>query len=97
MALKTRAGGFAIDEPMPASNLTPQPIEPRIPTPKKTRVSKVAPSREGLVQFGFFVSPEARRQIRGWAGLNGRTTQDIGDEMMNDWCRKHGLHRLAKS
>ena len=88
MALKIKRTAFAVDEPVPAATVAV--------VPKKPRLSQVAPSREGLVQFGFFVSPEARRQVRGWAGLNGRTTQDIGDEMMNDWCRKHGLHRLTK-
>jgi hypothetical protein len=49
------------------------------------------------VPFGFFIPPEARRQIKGFAGVNGRTTQDIGQEMLDDWFAKHGLHRLAGS
>jgi hypothetical protein len=50
-----------------------------------------------LVPFGFFVPPEARMQLKGFAGLNGRTTQEIGQEMMDDWFVKHGMHRLAGS
>lgn len=64
---------------------------------KRERKTQVPASRQGLVPFGFFVPPEARMQIKGFAGLNGRTTQDIGQEMMDDWFVKHGMHRLAGS
>lgn len=64
---------------------------------KRQRKTEIPASRRGVVPFGFFVPPEARKQVKGWAGLNGRTTQDIGQEMMDDWFAKHGLHRLAGS
>jgi hypothetical protein len=78
------------------------PVAPRLEAvpinrQKRERKSQVPASRQGLVPFGFFVPPEARMQIKGWAGLNGRTTQDIGQEMMDDWFVKHGMHRLAGS
>jgi hypothetical protein len=72
------------------------PAEPIAPVRKRReRQSQVPASRQGLVPFGFFVPPEARKQLKGWAGLNGRTTQEIGQEMMDDWFAKHGMHRLA--
>jgi hypothetical protein len=64
---------------------------------RRERKTQVPASRKGLVPFGFFVPPEARMQIKGFAGLNGRTTQEIGQEMMDDWFVKHGMHRLAGS
>jgi hypothetical protein len=74
------------------------PAEPVTPVRKRReRQSQVPASRQGLVPFGFFVPPEARKQLKGWAGLNGRTTQEIGQEMMDDWFAKHGMHRLAGS
>jgi hypothetical protein len=78
------------------------PVAPRLEAvpinrPKRERKTQVPASRQGLVPFGFFVPPEARMQIKGFAGLNGRTTQDIGQEMMDDWFVKHGMHRLAGS
>ncbi len=91
MALKSR--GFAPDD---ETGLRPGPVEPPAARPTKERTTKVAPSREGLEQFVFYVTPEAKRQVRGWAGLNGVTVQEIGQEMLEDWCRKMGLHRLAR-
>jgi hypothetical protein len=77
----------------------PQPRLEAVPVgrSRRERKTQVPASRQGLVPFGFFVPPEARMQIKGWAGLNGRTTQDIGQEMMDDWFVKHGMHRLAGS
>jgi hypothetical protein len=76
----------------------PPPVEALAPMPqRRERATAVPPSRQGLVPFGFFIPPEARKQLKGWAGLNGRTTQDIGQEMLDDWFAKHGLHRLAGS
>ena len=78
---------------------TPLPTEDQpAPPPKRQRKTELPASRQGMVPFGFFVPPEARRQIKGWAGMNGRTTQDIQvQEMMDDWFAKNGLHRLAGS
>ena len=81
----------------PTPSMTPPSVEPVPVRGKRERKSAIPPSRQGMVPFGFFVPPEARKQIKGWAGLNGRTTQDIGQEMMDDWFAKHGLHRLAGS
>lgn len=90
MALKIR--GFAPDD---ASGIQPKAVQ-SLPTKLvKERTTAVAPSRVGLEQFVFYVSPEAKRQIRGWVGLNGTTMQEIGQEMLDDWCRKKGLHRLG--
>jgi hypothetical protein len=90
MALKIR--GFAPDD---ASGIQPKAVQSLPTKPVKERTTAVAPSRVGLEQFVFYVSPEAKRQIRGWVGLNGTTMQEIGQEMLDDWCRKKGLHRLG--
>ncbi len=91
MALRSR--GFAPDD---ASGLRPTAAPEPAAKPVRERATPVAPSREGMAQFVFYVRPEARRQVRAWAALNGRTVQDIGQEMLNDWCRKQGLHRLTE-
>src|SRR3954468_4791910 len=96
MGLKTRAR-IALDGGPLAAPAGPPPVanQPSVATsPRRERRSPVPASRQGLVPFGFFVPPEARKQIKGWAGMNGRTTQDIGQEMMDDWFAKQGLHRL---
>jgi hypothetical protein len=100
VALKSLSRGKITADSGPLAALAPalpavEPVTP--PRPKRERKSAIPASRQGLVPFGFFVPPEARKQIKGWAGLNGRTTQDIGQEMMDDWFAKHGLHRLAGS
>ena len=97
MGLKTRSR-IALDEGPLAAPASPPPVASPAPLAvqqRRERRSQVPASRQGLVPFGFFVPPEARRQIKGWAGMNGRTTQDIGQEMMDDWFAKQGLHRLA--
>lgn len=99
MGLKTRSkialdeGPLATPAAPPAPALTPVPAAAT--RQRRERQTQVPASRQGLVPFGFFVPPEARKQIKGWAGMNGRTTQDIGQEMMDDWFAKQGLHRLA--
>ena len=90
MALKSR--GFAPDD---TSGIQPRAVPAPAARSVKERTTAVAPSRVGLEQFVFYVSPEAKRQIRGWVGLNGMTMQEIGQEMLEDWCRKKGLHRLG--
>jgi hypothetical protein len=95
MALKSFDRPKFVTDPSPlAPSAAPVPEPANQP---RQRVSRIPPSRQGLVPFSFFVPLEARKQIKGWAALNGRSTQDIGQEMMNDWCAKHGLHRLAGS
>ena len=79
------------------TDATQRPAAPVAAPLKKERVSPVAPSRQGLVPFSFFVPPEARRQLKAWAAVHDRSTQEIGLEMMDDWCAKHGLHRLASA
>ncbi len=98
MALKvsTRGKITADTSPLaPAAMPPPKNLPPQ--SSKRQRKTEIPVSRLGVVPFGFFVPPEARKQVKGWAGLNGRTTQDIGQEMMDDWFAKHGLHRLAGS
>ncbi len=100
MALKSLSRGRITAESSPLAAAPAQPTIDVIPAQsraKRERKSVVPASRQGLVPFGFFVPPEARKQLKGWAGLNGRTTQEIGQEMMDDWFAKHGLHRLAGS
>jgi hypothetical protein len=84
-------GPLAAPQPVPRLEAVP------VIRSRRERKTQIPASRQGLVPFGFFVPPEARMQIKGWAGLNGRTTQDIGQEMMDDWFAKHGMHRLAGS
>lgn len=55
------------------------------------------PSRAGKVQFGGYLSPDAKRQLDVFAALNGRTIQSLFEEMVDDFSRKHGLHRLVGS
>jgi hypothetical protein len=96
MALKSSLRGRITVDSGPLSTSPPQRIEAApVTRHRRERKTQVPASRQGLVPFGFFVPPEARMQIKGFAGLNGRTTQDIGQEMMDDWFVKHGMHRLA--
>jgi len=55
------------------------------------------PSRVGKVQLGGYLSPEAKRQLDIFAAVNGRTIQSLFEEMVDDFARKHGLHRLVGS
>lgn len=98
MALKSSTRSKITVDSGPLAAPPPQRLEATsVVRSRRERKTQVPASRQGLVPFGFFVPPEARMQIKGWAGLNGRTTQDIGQEMMDDWFVKHGLHRLAGS
>ena len=54
-------------------------------------------SRIGKVQLGGYLSPEAKRQLDVFAAMNGRTMQSIFEEMIDDFSRKYGLHRLVGS
>ena len=76
----------------------PDPVLPApAPSPEmpeaKGRASQ-APSRVGKVQLGGYLPPDAKRQLDVWAAMNGRTIQSMIEEMVNDFCAKHGLHRL---
>ena len=99
MALKTRSklsfDSGPLSQPAPVESTSSADELSAAPKDRRERKSEIPASRRGLVPFGFFVPPEARRQIKGFAGLNGRTTQDIGQEMLDDWFVKHGMHRLA--
>lgn len=53
-----------------------------------------APSRVGKVQLGGYLPPDAKHQLDVWAAMNKRTMQSMIEEMVNDFCAKHGLHRL---
>ncbi len=98
MALKSSTRSKITVDSGPLAAPTPPRLEAvPVSRQKRERKTQVPASRQGLVPFGFFVPPEARMQIKGFAGLNGRTTQDIGQEMMDDWFVKHGMHRLAGS
>jgi hypothetical protein len=101
MALKTRGkisfNNGPLSQPSPALPATLAGEPTALARGKRQRKTEIPASRQGLVPFGFFIPPEARRQIKGFAGLNGRTTQDIGQEMLDDWFVKHGMHRLAGS
>jgi hypothetical protein len=95
MALKHSK--FVVGEGALSAALPTPTEDQRAAPPKRQRKTELPASRQGMVPFGFFVPPEARRQLKGWAGMHGRTTQDIGQEMMDDWFAKNGLHRLAGS
>jgi hypothetical protein len=98
MALKSSTRSkITVDSGPLAAAMPPRLEAVPVSRQKRERKTQVPASRQGLVPFGFFVPPEARMQIKGFAGLNGRTTQDIGQEMMDDWFVKHGMHRLAGS
>jgi hypothetical protein len=57
--------------------------------------AKRSPARRGKKAIAFWVEPSASLQLRT-AGLTmGRSLQDIMEEALDDWFRKHGLHRLA--
>jgi hypothetical protein len=65
---------------------------PQTPAPA---IRRKAASRTGKVQLGGYIDPDAKRQMDVFAAMNGRTVQSIVEEMVDDWFRKHGLHRLA--
>jgi hypothetical protein len=73
-----------------------QDLTAPLTTPQTTRTAK-PPSRVGKVQLGGYLSPEAKRQLDVFAAMNGRTMQSLFEEMVDDFSRKHGLHRLAGS
>jgi hypothetical protein len=54
-----------------------------------------AGARAGKVQLGAYVDQDAKRQLDVFAAMNGRTIQSLVEEMMDDFFRKNGLHRLA--
>lgn len=66
-----------------------------LPAPPAVPVTIKPPSRAGKVQLGGYLSPEAKRQIDVFAAIHGRTIQSIFEEMIDDFSRKHGLHRLV--
>ena len=68
---------------------------PFAPPPALTAVKPA--SRIGKVQLGGYLSPEAKRQLDVFAAMNGRTMQSIFEEMIDDFSRKYGLHRLVGS
>lgn len=54
-----------------------------------------APARQGKKAVAFWVTPEASMQLRATALTMNRSVQDVMTEALDDWFRKHGLHRLA--
>ncbi len=79
----------------------PPAIGERAPLPAPDTVQRQAapkpPSRVGKVQLGGYLSPDAKRQLDIFAAVNGRTIQSLFEEMVDDFSRKHGLHRLIGS
>lgn len=67
---------------------------PAPPAPAERPKVPQAPSRIGKVQLGGYLPPDAKRQLDVFAAVNGRTIQSIVEEMVDDFCVKHGLHRL---
>lgn len=80
-----------------AQNVKAEPVVPVQPDPASIYRSVKPPSRAGKIQFGGYLSPEAKRQLDVFAALNGRTIQSLFEEMVDDFSRKHGLHRLVGS
>lgn len=68
---------------------------PVLPAPPPAPAVVGPPSRAGKVQLGGYLSPDAKRQIDVFAAIHGRTIQSIFEEMIDDFSRKHGLHRLV--
>ena len=66
-----------------------------LPAPPSAPAAVKSPSRAGKVQLGGYLSPDAKRQIDVFAAIHGRTIQSIFEEMIDDFSRKHGLHRLV--
>ena len=80
----------ALGEPLREPEPPRQEVAPR-PPPKTV----IAPSRRGKVQLAGYFDVEAKRQLDVFAAREGRSIQSIMEEMYNDFCSKHGLHRLA--
>lgn len=68
---------------------------PTLPAPPPAPAVVKPPSRTSKVQLGGYLSPDAKRQIDVFAAIHGRTIQSIFEEMIDDFSRKHGLHRLV--
>jgi hypothetical protein len=69
-----------------------QALQPSAPPAADARR---APARQGKKAVAFWVSPDASMQLRMAGVSTGRSVQDIMVEALDDWFRKHGLHRLA--
>lgn len=80
----------------PQAAIVGQALLPVPDTVQKGAVLK-PPSRIGKVQLGGYLSPDAKRQLDIYAAVNGRTIQSLFEEMVDDFSRKHGLHRLVGS
>jgi hypothetical protein len=73
----------------PSQNLLPPSAAP--PDAKR------APVRQGKKAIAFWVDAAASRQLRTAAASMDRTIQDVMEEALDDWFRKHGLSRIATS
>lgn len=68
-----------------------QALPPAAPPAEARR----SPARQGKKAIAFWVDPSASLQLRTAALSMGRTVQDVMAEALDDWFRKHGMHRLA--
>jgi len=89
-----RRPALGAPSPLPAPKL----IETKArPAPENKPRTFVAPSRVGKVQLAGYFDPDAKRQLDIFAAREGRSIQSIMEEMYDDFCRKHRLHRLVES
>jgi hypothetical protein len=56
-----------------------------------------APARKGKKAIAFWVDPGAATQLRVTAATMDRTVQNIMEEALDDWFRKHRLTQAAGS
>jgi len=89
----TKRPALGTPAPVLAPKLTTAKVRPA--TENKSSRPFVAPSRIGKVQLAGYFDPDAKRQIDIFAAREGRSIQSIMEEMHDDFCRKHGLHRLV--
>jgi hypothetical protein len=54
-----------------------------------------APARKGKKAIAFWVDPGAAMQLRVTAATMDRTVQNIMEEALDDWFRKHRLTQAA--
>lgn len=78
-------------EPLRRSSIIPRGEKAPLPEP----ATKRPPSRVNLRAVTFWVSPEAKEQLRNMVFRLRRTEQDLGQEALDDMFSKYGMHRVS--
>lgn len=68
-----------------------------LPPAASAAEARRSPARQGKKAIAFWVNPDASLQLRMAGVTMNRSLQDIMEEALDDWFRKHGLHRLASA